>query len=42
VARSHECYIGFTFEFDLLGRDSRDVEVGGGGRYDRPLGNRSP
>lgn len=39
VVRSHEYYTGLTFEIDLLGADTRYVEVGGGGRYDRLLGN---
>lgn len=40
VVRSHEYYTGLTFEIDLVGRDgTRHVEVGGGGRYDRLLGN---
>jgi histidyl-tRNA synthetase len=40
VVRSHEYYTGLTFEIDLLSAgDTRAVEVGGGGRYDRLLGN---
>lgn len=40
VVRSHEYYTGVTFEIDLVSEDgSRAVEVGGGGRYDRLMGN---
>lgn len=42
VVRSHEYYTGITFEIDLIGNSSRHVEVGGGGRYDRLLGNFTP
>lgn len=36
VVRSHEYYTGFTFEIDLVSPSGeREVEVGGGGRYDR-------
>lgn len=39
VVRSHEYYTGLTFEIDLIINGQRHVEVGGGGRYDRLLGN---
>lgn len=40
VVRSHEYYTGLTFEIDLLGSQGEQfVEVGGGGRYDKLLGN---
>ena len=42
VVRSHEYYTGVTFEIDLVGEKTRYVEVGGGGRYDRLLGNFTP
>lgn len=42
VVRSHEYYTGITFEIDLLGKICRYVEIGGGGRYDRLLGNFTP
>ncbi len=42
VVRSHEYYTGITFEIDFIGKQSRYVEVGGGGRYDRLLGNFTP
>ncbi|MDK8718802.1 MULTISPECIES: ATP phosphoribosyltransferase regulatory subunit [Corynebacterium] len=43
VVRSHEYYTGFTFEIDIIGQDGkRHVEVGGGGRYDRLLGDFAP
>ncbi|GAA1472811.1 ATP phosphoribosyltransferase regulatory subunit [Corynebacterium felinum] len=43
VVRSHEYYTGFTFEIDVIGQDGkRHVEVGGGGRYDRLLGDFAP
>ena len=42
VVRSHEYYTGITFEIDLIGKAIRHVEVGGGGRYDRLLGNFTP
>ncbi|MGD9212697.1 MAG: ATP phosphoribosyltransferase regulatory subunit [Desulfobacteraceae bacterium] len=42
VVRSHEYYTGITFEIDLIGSRKRYVEVGGGGRYDRLLGNFTP
>ncbi|UUY05716.1 ATP phosphoribosyltransferase regulatory subunit [Svornostia abyssi] len=40
VVRSHEYYTGVTFEIDLVSDSGeRAVEVGGGGRYDRLMGN---
>jgi len=42
VVRSHEYYTGITFEIDLIGKNNRYVEIGGGGRYDRLLGNFTP
>lgn len=42
VVRSHEYYTGITFEIDFVGKQTRYVEVGGGGRYDRLLGNFTP
>lgn len=42
VVRSHEYYTGIAFEVDVRDNGFTHVEVGGGGRYDRLVGNFMP
>lgn len=39
VIRSHEYYTGISFEVDVCGSHEKCVEIAGGGRYDRLVGN---
>lgn len=39
VVRSHEYYTGLSFELDVVTKNERFVEIAGGGRYDKLVGN---
>lgn len=39
VVRSHEYYTGISFEVDVLTENSQFIEIAGGGRYDKLVGN---
>ncbi|CAD5897340.1 putative Histidyl-tRNA synthetase [Carnobacterium maltaromaticum] len=39
VIRSHEYYTGFSFEVDVITGDKQYIEIAGGGRYDKLVGN---
>ncbi len=39
VVRSHEYYTGISFEVDVITKYSHFIEIAGGGRYDKLVGN---
>ena len=39
VVRSHEYYTGLSFELDVKVEEVKYVEIAGGGRYDKLVGN---
>ncbi len=39
VVRSHEYYTGISFEVDVITDTDRFIEIAGGGRYDKLVGN---
>jgi len=39
VVRSHEYYTGISFEVDVVTEENQFIEIAGGGRYDKLVGN---